>query len=373
MKILIAVDHLRIGGAERVALDQGYLSSDLGHEVTILQFNGSANLTNPNFLESEHKVMSNKNISLLDFSGSRLYQFLRTAKLLFETKPDLLIVHSLRGAVFLHIVRKSLSLKIPMTVTIHQLVELSGGLQRFKRFLYAQTADVLFACSYAMTKQWEYYSKQNSFGRFFFKKQISLLRNGIYLDRIRDPKNFGQSENLVADAEKPALIRIISLGRNVHWKRHDKFLAAIESLEGINFEILMMRPSYDSKFETELLKRFGHRIKFKYGLTVSTINARMGDIHLYPTDSGSNSQSSINVLEMCAMSIPSFVSVGGGDLWPELVEAGIIVEVDWENPDVVRSKILKCAVHDFKANQDRVRSLVSIEHNIKKHLEIINC
>lgn len=366
MKIGIVVDHLRMGGAERVALDQAYQLSDDGHVVALAQFAGIANKSNPNYLTGELEDILSRGIKLLDFSGGHLHQLSSTLSWLKKYEPELLIVHSLRAAVIIKIAKFLIKKNIYMTVSIHQLPELSAPIQRYKRFLYAQSADRLFACSLAMQEQWRKETTKYFFSRILFRKKIELVRNGVYLARIRSVSNYDHNSlDLKGDDFQ---LRVISLGRNVAWKRADILVDSFESVFDKGAHLLIMRPEKNDELEDLLSSKFGASVKFMYGKTISDLIINSGDVHLYPTDSGRHSQSSINLIEMSCLGIPSLVSPGGGQGWPELLKIGLIVEVNWKEIHSVKRAITTSANSQFSSVLSEVRELLSIKRNISEHL-----
>lgn len=365
MRILIVIDHLRIGGAERVALDQAYELSDQDHEVSIVLLNPEAHKDNPNYLALELSILTAKNILLIHVEGGRFLQMKSAVKTLLSEKPELIIMHSLRGAVIFHSARRLIFHKVTMTVTIHQLPELSAPLQRYKRFLYAQTADWLTCCSPAMLDQWNFFTQRRRLLKLILSRKIELLPNGVYLNRLT---KYSENKNDLKTSAEPTN-RLISLGRNVEWKKPDILIRTVAEIQsiGMPFELLIMRPSRNLDFEYLLRQKFGKSVSFLYGRSASELTPRSGDIHLYPTKSGLLSQSSINVLEMSALGIPTLVSGQGGFCWPELVALGLLIEVDWEDKNSFIAAIRQINKQKH-FDIDRARDLVNIKKNTLAHI-----
>ena len=70
--IIILIDNLRIGGFQRVALDEAFGLSKLGYEIRILVLDSRIHIDSHNFLIMERERINNFSIKV-DFVGQRLF------------------------------------------------------------------------------------------------------------------------------------------------------------------------------------------------------------------------------------------------------------------------------------------------------------
>jgi len=336
---LICVDNLRVGGYQRLTLDEAYALSDRGFKVSIfvLEESNSPTPRTETFFEIESQLIYNKNIEIY-FSSRQWRRLLVDLRHIINSIPKspLIISHSLRCTVMLKIF-KLFCQKPQLTINtkVHQLPSLTDSKQRLKRLIYTQFTDRLFGFSEAVRLSWT-----TQFGDHFrlllrFTKRLDLLRNGIYLDRlpVRDKLN---SYSIF----RP---RIIFLGRLTFWKGLSIFetISLLDELK--DYDFLFIIPSYvDSDF-VKLKAVLGDRLKIVEGKSINQLQFCEGDVHLYPALYGENSKIiesvSLNCLEMACLGIPSLITSGGQLTWPEQVFKRVFLEVDWSSIDHVVSEI----------------------------------
>jgi glycosyltransferase involved in cell wall biosynthesis len=366
-KAFIFVDNLRVGGYQRLTLDQAYKFSDLDIDVTVFVLSPESDW---NFARIESDLLLQKGIKVISVSEKRflLAEFLRkTFK--SENNEVLLISHSLRATLALRILKVLKCFKGTINTTLHQLPGLSHKAQRVKRFVYAQFSDNLFCFSKATEMNWySQFGFRLSKPLRFFSKEISVLRNGIYLDRLP-----GQSHNGL-EHNKP---RIIYLGRISFWKGLDT-LKSLASLPELNhFDFLLMVPKISPEDLADLSKLLHDRFEIIEGKSISSLESRRGDVHIYPAHYGEGvsiiESISLNCLEMSAIGVPSLVSIGGLHTWPELAESNLIREVDWSDLEAVADALVNTSnTQVSNIELKRVRQIVDIENQISKFLSDLN-
>jgi len=362
MKVFLICESLRIGGVERLTLDQSYQLNTLGIENEIILIGKALNENVATFSKNESDLMLENNVHVSAIHGSRINQ-LQNLRASFNHQQNILVIsHSLRGTVLARLVRMLTRKDFKILTTIHQLSSLSAPLQRLKRYLYSQFTDHLFFFSVAAEKDWRN-NRSKSLLAFIvgYRKNLRVLRNGVFLPRLIE-SNSTLSINL---SEKP---RLIFIGRLTTWKGLETFLSLskIDSLSRFNF--LLITPTDPSellsKFDDQLLSRF----KFEIGKSISHIKFNLGDIHIYPANYGSKNRFiegvSINVLEMACLGIPSIITKGGSDTWPELLELGMIIEVDWSDSLQVVNGINELSSSNNLNRNRECRELIDICNNI---------
>lgn len=324
MKAIIFVDNMKIGGYQRLALDQAYSLIDSGFNVTLNVLSQSKNWT---LIELENSIIKEKKLIINQLPCNRI-QLIK--ELALRTKIDantIVISHSLRATFALRISRIYSRKNYQISTTIHQIPTLSHFTQRVKRFIYCQFSDHLYCFSQAVYDSWNFQFGINA--RFFlsrFGKKITLLRNGIYLGRL--PTRLAV-ENCHFNP------RIVFLGRPTFWKGLDTISELANQTELCDFDFLFIVPDEPNLELEELLIKLGDRAEVIRGFTIGAYKPRKGDVHIYPVNYGINVKKiesiSLNCLEMGALGVPSLVSLGGLSTWPEFRNSRLYREVNWEN------------------------------------------
>lgn len=363
------VDNLNVGGLQRLCVDQSYSFAERGYTVQIHCLTPVPDKNFNSFINLEHTKIAKLDIVISSISSNHLYQLKNTVKILKSLKTDdLLISHSLRATVVIWISRLISRSKHSFITSIHQLPSLSATFQRNKRIHYAQFSPVLSAYSHAVKLDWESRLSQSLYFKFFLRKKIDVLRNGIFLDRL--PTSVEQEVYKHTS-------RLVYLGRNTGWKGITTLLdfAELDSLR--HFQILFMLPEIDKVWEQELRDKFGSRIELVIGKTLSNYTPRDGDVHFYAAQYGPRAKFiesiSLNCLEMAALGVPSLVTKGGVGTWPDLTETNVFIECDWSDIDDTCQKILYASELKFTpATIQRIRDLVDIQNNVSKIIRVLD-
>jgi hypothetical protein len=363
----VVLDNFRIGGIERLALDQLFALSDMGISAIAYYRQEKATKENPNFLELEAERIAQKSIQINAMPESDLAQLRVLVHFLRDHNVSIVINHSVGASVTLRLAKILSRNKVTVKTFIHQLPTLSAPIQRVKRFIYALTSDELFGYSAAVVQDWNERLDRHLLSKVLLGwKRPKVLRNGIYLNRL--PMLQPLSE------EKSKQIRMVFIGRGVAWKNKEFIIASLRSMVQNQVRALLVLPSIESEARETLTAEFGELIEFEIGKKVEDILFNQYDINVYPVNYGPHAQFiesiSLNCLEMACLGIPSLVTKGGCSTWPELEKAGVIKEVDWS-----QSKSFELALHS--ATQEKfetgklkeIRSIISIDNNLKEILE----
>ena len=353
---------MRMGGFQRLALDQAYALSEKGYSVNILVLSPPLSSNQPNFLTIEEELIRGLRIQITYLGESRFKQIIYLNRIVGSlSRRDLLLSHTLRGTALLSIQKLRLNSRAKLITTIHQLPTLSARRQRFKRYCYAQMTDILTGYSTAVKADWiekiNFYPK---FIQFCFKKEIHVLRNGIYLKRL-------PAINLDVTYQP----RLIYLGRSASWKGMDNFFKIASSPLLFDFKFLIMVPNEQDVSLGQLKKSVRERLQIIPGKSVSSLTPQFGDVHVYPANYGSEANYiesvSLNCLELACIGIPSILSRFGTSTWPDLTPYSIFHESSWENlEDVARQIFTASTQHLDQAKLVEIRNLISIENNIQK-------
>jgi len=362
------IDNLRIGGFQRLCLDQAYALSqqDFSVEIHVLS---AIELSNPSFLSSESSLINDRKI-IVHFLSERLFFQLRSILKVIRNMPqnDIVISHSLRATALLWMGQKISFKNFKFLTTIHQLPTLSASRQRLKRFVYSQLSPFLTAYSEAVVNDWNYrVSHFPAVIRKFFSKNISVLRNGIFLPRIT---------NSTVKLPTVARGRLIFLGRISTWKGLETFFTFARYPRLDVFNILVIVPEISDSHRSQLKEEFGERIQFQIGKSFNSYTAVKGDVHFYAAQYGEKAKFiesiSLNCLEMASVGTPSVVTKGGLNTWPELKNLSVFWECDWTNREATVDTIIKASQIDIYEKEIlRIRDLIDINHNVLKIREFL--
>lgn len=363
-KVFLLVDNMRIGGFQRLALDQAYGLSEAGYLVTIFVLDDLPGIETPNFIGAEKDLILKFQINFVSLGNSRRAQLVNLFRWVSDFRgAKMILSHSLRATFFLFLAASSRFRTLRVVSTIHQLPTLSAPKQRLQRFIYAQFTWKLFGYSNAVVADWNFrFEKNHSLISKFSFKRISLLRNGIYLKRLPS----GKSD--IAPSRKP---RLIFLGRNTSWKGVSTFFEIASQPSLKDFDILFMVPRLEDINLSGLNSDILGRIEIIAGKTLSSYQPRRGDVHLYPANYGVGARFiesvSLNCLELACVGTPTLLTVGGLETWPDLVGYQIFHETDWQDYLKVSNQILE--ISTINLDDKTVRNLASridISHQINK-------
>lgn len=367
LRVLIVVDNFRMGGIQRLALDQLCMLSDLGIASEAVYRQSRATAENPNFLALESKRISEKSLKIQAMPDSRLLQIILISRLLRTQKFSEVINLSVGATIILRFAKLFALSSTPIHTVVQQLPSLSAPLQRWKRFVYATFSNYLYCYSYAVVQDWNYRIGKNLLSRFTLGlKKPSLARNGVYLDRLPTVTK--------SKSERDRVNRIVFIGRNVAWKNPELIVSILRAAENHNLSALIVVPAISELYVNELKNEFGARIQFAIGKRIEDVEFRIGDINLYPVNYGSDARFiegiSINCLEMACLGIPSLITKNGSETWPELVDLGFIHEVDWNNPQSIQSALERAKFFmPDKILMSKAQQLISVKNNLELLLQ----
>ena len=365
-KVFIVVQNLKIGGFQRVALDEAYAFSSMGFEVVLIVLEELDKDGAETFYLSEIDLIKKFKIHLSVVSGNRREQLISFMSLVRQSNySQYYISHNLRASVLIRLSSVILAKKIRIFTVIHQVPSLSDRTQRFKRFLYARVSNKLFIFSAAALEDWNKRINSNRFLRILYRgKKIELLRNGVFFERIN-------TENTLVATGQTSDLRLIFIGRPTFWKGIGTVLALASTELLMNSKVVLYLPYTNPSLFQNLPNNLTNRLEIIIGKTFRDYVPRPGDVHLYPADYGSSEyieSISINCLEMASVGVQSCVTKGGLTTWPEFRNHTMIKEIDWLNLNEAAQTIHMCSqmqVSDLEIM--RLKDLI----NIKNHLKIL--
>ena len=365
---LIIVDDFRIGGIQRLALDQLYQLSEWGQKAEMLVLSEEPVSTSATFQHSETRMISSKSVEIKYLPGRRWPQAFKIRRLIKFKKYEVIIAHSLRSAVIIKLFCYLKLLDCKVIVTIHQLPSLSAKVQRTRRFIYSQFSDSLKSYSLAVKRDWDKRRESNILIRLVtFRRKIVVNRNGIYLGRL-------PILNMTCQGKTDSYPRLVFIGRLTAWKGLTKFLEIASSEALANYQILLITPTDPTDYLSNLEPSLRGRISVEIGKSVSNIEFYPTDIHLYPADYGIHAlfveSISLNVLEMACLGIRSIVTATGTGTWPELAELGIVIETDWSNISKTASLIADLPPYLEEDSAQAARKFIDIRNNLSVLLDV---
>jgi len=361
--VFIAVQNLRIGGFQRVALDEAYAFSSKGFRVVIVVLEKIEEDGAKSFYTSEIDLIQKFDIQLSVVSGSRKQQLISFRSLIRNSDfNQYYISHNLRASVLIRLASIISARKVQIYSVIHQIPSLSDRTQRFKRFLYARTSNKLFIFSAAALEDWNKRIKSNRFLRMLYRsKNIELLRNGVFFERI----NIAPALKTVSQKRD---LRLIFIGRPTFWKGIGTVLALARTELLLNSKVVLYLPYANDSLFQNLPESLTSRLEIIIGKTFKDYVPKLGDVHLYPADYGSSEfieSISINCLEMAAVGVPSCVTKGGLATWPEFSNNAIIREIEWANLIEASQIILNCSQTQFSDFElEKIRNFISVNNHI---------
>lgn len=362
---VIFVDNLRIGGIQRLAIDEAYELSDMGICCTIVT-QEDPKLQNPSlkyFSEIEKQSIEDRNIDIKILNPNRFKFLLELRSLLNSISGlDLIISHSFRASFALKILKLFVvKHTIVVNTKIHQIPTLVDRTQRLKRFIYAQFTDQLFCFSEAVRASWPFQFGKGISNFVVCSQEITLLRNGVYLPRLPELRTSSHT-----DIIRP---RLIFLGRPTFWKGLGVLERLAQEPTLLKFDFLFVIPTYEESSLNELSLLLGTRMQVITGKSVGELEIFVGDIHLYPTQYGENSpiteSISLNCLELLGVGIPSIVTAGGQITWTEEDFKEVFLEADWSDMNEVLNQINIASNFVMDPSlHSRLRNLIDIKNEI---------
>jgi hypothetical protein len=76
-EVMIICDDFRIGGIQRIALDQAYKLNEIGVKAKILILGSEPNIDSPSFMVTEKVLIANLGVCIEFLPGNRLFQGLK--------------------------------------------------------------------------------------------------------------------------------------------------------------------------------------------------------------------------------------------------------------------------------------------------------
>jgi len=367
-KILLFLDNLRVGGIQRLALDEAYCLSSRGYEVEIILLEKVRELDDMREIDAD--FFNKHRIKVTTVTGSNYQKIKGIALILKRSSATKVISHSSKGIALLRISSFLIFREIEILGYIHQLITLSDNIQRLKRIVFFSLASELRASSKQFVLELEMLFEKRQYLKLILRKKIKFDRMGVFVERIIAQDN--QSPINVAN-QKTSLI---FMSRVAIWKGFGRYLSIARELRGEFNYIAITSRFHNDVFEVEqACSEIG--VQLMYGTNVARANRGYRSIHLYPADYGNKinfpQNLGLNVLESMALGIPSLISHEELWSWPELEKSKLIWMTDWSVPDVKAKidEIVKMPNSAFLEEAKALEHVFSIEEHIERIIEFL--
>jgi len=356
--VLIVVDNLRVGGIQRLAIDECYALNKRGIKHLLVSLTAFEENNSIVKVDEEFAEISQLNLKYL--GKGKLRQLNELTKFV-KQDFNLIVTHSATAALLLRFAVTLNMKKMNIILYIHQLISLSSNKQALKRFFYFTFANKLFVSSNQFKLEIETYLKDNWWGALF-RKKIYFDRMGIYLDRVDN-----QLKEIVCQEAVPHLI---FSSRMTEWKGFQVFLNLASKFNSINHKIVFEISKVKNK-QTEIQDLDNDDNHAFYSKSPVSFKYPSKSLHIYPTNYGDSikypQSIGMNVLEFLALGVPSLISKEGFESWPELEKSALIETCNWLNSIEVDDKLNKLLNIDETSARDeslKLRESISIERHV---------
>ena len=356
--VLIIVDNLRVGGIQRLAIDECYSLNKRDIKHLLVSLNAFEENNSIVKVDEEFAEISQLNIKYL--GKGKLRQLNELTKFV-KQDFNLIVTHSATATLLLRFAVTLKMKKVKIILYIHQLISLSSKKQALKRFFYFTFANKLFVSSNQFKLEIDTYLKDNWWGALF-RKKIYFDRMGIYLDRVDN-----QFKAVVCQEDIPHLI---FSSRMTEWKGFQVFLNLASKFNSINHKVVFEISKVKNRQNEiqDLDKDENHAF---YSKSPVSFRYPSKSLHIYPTNYGDSikypQSIGMNVLEFLALGVPSLISEEGFESWPELEKSVLIETCNWFNSTEVDNKLNKLLNVDETSARDeslRLRESISIERHV---------
>jgi hypothetical protein len=367
----IIADNLRIGGVQRLLIDEAYQFHEWNCTPRIISL--SSRLPGDHLPDLDMEFPKCKNLEITYLDQNKISQFKFFFNLMREdNSPQIFITHSTTGAVMLRISSLICFKKVLIILQIHQLISLSDRRQQLKRILYSMCASHVLFSSKQFLLEWESVMSKKKCLRLIYRKSLKFDRMGVYLPRLAS-SDFRKRK--LCETNVPHLI---FLSRVTTWKGFEKFKSITNQLDSSKIHTLAMTASNyrkDILNPDEFNTNHSHVV---FNSSVTSLQLNLGSVHLYPSDYGPNikypQSIGMNVLEMISQGIPSLISKEGFESWPELRESELVKVVDWTNTDEVLRTVdssSKLSSESRKKEFENLSGAISIENHCRRLVNLM--
>lgn len=355
-QLVIVADNLKIGGIQRIVLDQGYQFKRIGVEPKIIIL--SKPIPGDHMLNVDREFQKNCKLDIIFLKQNKLSQLFFFCKLFSaRSSPKKIICHSATGAFLVKLSSVLMVRRSMVILFIHQLLSFSDKKQQNKRLFYSLFSNIILFSSKQFLLDWNRVTQYRKHLVFLNTRPRAFLRMGVYLPRLKSDNN---QHTLIDFSDKPSLI---FLSRASKWKGLERFIEICNDKESETLNYLLFSTGTE---QNSLLARFKNP---KSALTVSelgitSIALHKNSIHIYPTSYGTDvifpQSIGMNVLEMISFGIVSLITHEDFSTWPEFLNSPLVRIVDWDNLSSVILEIKSSLILDPAKRFEEVERLLDV-------------
>jgi len=335
-KIYLITGNTRVGGAQRILMDEFYELTQRGIAPKIISF--SKRLENDDILNVDRNFPLAQEVEIFFAGEGKIKQLVYLMReFAFNSGKFHVLSHDFTGVLISRIASIATLKHVKIDLYVHQLMNLSDSRQRQKRVILSLFASDIYVSSFQFKKSWENYLGHSKFWRKVYRKKIVFDRMGIYIPRVLNPR-FNKIEVCASQVS-----HVIFMSRITAWKGFSVFSDYSKKYvnNSLHSLILTTKNGRPEIFNEEIfIDDLRHAI---YESGVGNLRFPRGSVHLYPTNYGaeiSYPQSiGMNVLELLAVGVPSIISPEEFLSWPELENSSLISVNDWLNDEVLHSLV----------------------------------
>jgi glycosyltransferase involved in cell wall biosynthesis len=370
MKFFIVTENLRVGGIQRLALDECYALASKGIPVELITL--SPRINGDDVIELDGLHSGNLTFKLTQFNKSRISKIINFRKILAKEKSDFTIVSHSASAVLLIRIAFPFRKKTKPLLYVHQLISMSGKFQAMKRIFYFRLAKKILVSSLQFSLDLKAYLRKNRLLGLLFRIETEFDRMGIFLPRLLDTTTDAKQFN--CDPEIPHLL---SISRITSWKGIETFIDISQRKELNDFHSVVLSTSTGRRdiLDPDNQTFVNFHIFENFG--VASMPRDINYIHIYaakyPEKVKFPQCIGMNVLECLALGIPSVISEENFESWPELKNNPLVFASNWKDADDVVKKIRLLKAIPLAERESfaiDVRPLISISHHIEKLIQL---
>lgn len=366
LKFVIVAENLRIGGVQRLLIDEAYQFLEWNDKPEIVSL--SPKLHGDHLPDLDQEFQLSKKLKIAYLNSNKFEQIKYFYGLMRKKEsPRVFITHSTTGAALIRISSLLALKKVLIILQIHQLISLSDKNQQLKRLFYSFFANQILFSSNQFLMEWELLVNKKRFLNLIYRKKLVFDRMGVFLPRLGS-----------ADFRKQRLCtsnvpHLIFLSRVTTWKGFEKFKSINDQFASPKIHTLAMTASNYRKdiLNPDEFNTDNSHVVFNSSVTSLQLNA--GSVHLYPSDYGPSitfpQSIGMNVLEMISQGIPSLISREGFESWPELRTTELVKVVDWNNPEEVSITVAAATLLSTESRESEFQKLaevISIENHCRR-------
>lgn len=362
LRAFLAVDDLRVGGIQRLVMDEAYALADEGYKVHIVNFGGVRENDSIIYVDemTVEKLLA-KSISITNLPSGKYLKMCKLRIFMIENELNSVICHSPSASLWFRAAALSCFRHVQISLWIHQVLTLSDWKQALKRVILSTTADKIYFSAVQFKLEWEANLVDRVIRKIKSDQNRVVDRLGVHIPRV-----LGNAGGF--DCE-PVLTHLIYASRLTPWKGLEKFDQIIERNPDYHPVVLTVNVPGDltsSILQAEKLE--DHLLVCKSPNFVANLRKT---VHVYPTDYGKkvrNPQSiGLNVMEFAVLGIPSLISPEVTSTYPEILNSILVESVDWQESELVDEKIISLAnltQSERKNAAVKMQAICSIQHHV---------